>query len=257
VKYDERGIPSASLRLGDSASVAGQDYDEGMPRQDIVPGDSRSAMGQTVASGMNNRGGAAPIPGPGDEGGHSQYSGNRGEQNHEAPNDGPRVGTDPRAVNEWQTKAEALLASCVNIESQGKKERQDWLFNAKKNWSGLTEDFHKMTIVDQGTCMPLLRSVNTKLDRLGVEQVGDGRPEEASQEPSGMNNHQEKGNVGEQGAPTRSTGLRDDQQDASNEGSSLRPREPPLSPSVRSTQERQSGRPPGPNQEKKGTWPTH
>jgi hypothetical protein len=188
VKYDERGIPSAQLRLGDSASVAGQDYDEGMPRQDIVPGDSRSAMGQTLASGMNNGGGAATTVGPNGSGGLLDRSGNRGEQgmHNDAPNDGSRIGTNPGAVLEWQTKATALDNSGKNLQSKGKKERQDWLFHARRDRDDLAQEYYIMDAIGQSDCMSLMMSINTLVDRQIAEQ-GDDLPVGVSQEPSGVN----------------------------------------------------------------------
>jgi hypothetical protein len=252
-EYDEQGKPLAPLRLGDSASVAGQDYDEGMPRQDIVPGDSRSAMGQTVASGMNNGGGAAITVGPNGPGGLFNRPDSRGEQSmHDgAPNDGSRVGRNPRAVLEWQAEAGALRGSCEKLELLVGKERQDRLLDAEKRRDDLAPSFHAMDTDGQGKCMPLMRSINTLLDRQIAEQRDD-RPVGVSQEPSGMNDPLKKGNVGEEGkVKDFRTGP------APNEDNTLYSKSPPLSPFVRSTQEGQSGRPPGTNQEKKGTWPTH
>jgi hypothetical protein len=269
VKYDESGIPLAPLRVGDSASVAGQDYDEGMPRQDIVPGDSRSAMGQTLASGMNNGGGAATTVGPNGSGGLFDRPDNRGEQSmhNDAPNDGSRVGTNPRAVLEWQAEAGALRGSCEKLDFLLGKERQDWLSDAEEKRRDLATRFHAMDTVGQGKCMPLMRLINTLLDRQGVEQVGDGRPVEASQEPSGMNDPLKKGNA-EEGAPeqirdspTGPEDSRDDQQNDRNERSTPHPGKRPLSPSGQSTtpSDRQSpehNNDPNPPR-KRGRWPNH
>jgi hypothetical protein len=236
-----------------------------MPRQDIVPGDSRSAMGQTLASGMNNGGGAATTVGPNGPGGLFDRPGNRGEQgmHNDAPNDGSRIGTNPRAVKEWQTEANALYDSRDKLKFLVRKERQGWLLDAEKNQNDLATRFDAMDTVDKSDCMSLMNAINTLLDRQGAGQVGDDRP---VGQPSRVNDYQHKGNVGEEGVPGQMgdsprgpTNPRDDQHDPRTAGSTPHSGKRPLSPSGQSTT-RFDGQSPEHNNDakppqKRGRWP--
>jgi hypothetical protein len=259
-QFDEDGIDRAPLRPEDSNSVAGgSDYTyQGRPLGGIAPGDSASANGQTRASGMRGRGGAATTAGPDGEDDDSRSS-NRGEHSmhNDAPNGGSRVGTDSGALSEWQRKAQALLDSSENLRFQGFKGRQDWLSEAQKNRDNLEIGFHKLDAVDQSECLSLLNSINERLNDEKVEQVGGGRTVGPPHEPSRVNDHQEKGNVGS----STVTADRQNGPQYTRKESTLSPRDPPLSPLGRSTQGGLFSRPVEPNSgqehDRRGTCPDH
>jgi hypothetical protein len=276
VKVDERGIPLASLRLGDSASVAGQDYDEGMPRQDIVPGDSRSATGQTLASGMNDRGGAATTAGRGGDDARSQLpdgpaGGGNGPINDwiSASQGDHAHATDKQVVEDWQTEARKIVDSGIDVASKNDKDRQDWWCTADVERDDLQRRFIQLSLIDQGVCRHLMTQVMQVVDdQEDIGQQGGSETAGAFREPltevihGGEGALKEKVSSGQmKDASMGPEDTRDDQQNARNESSTLHPGKPPLLPLVRGTQEGQSDRPlvrnDGRDQARKGTWPPH
>jgi hypothetical protein len=163
-------------------------------------------------------------------------------------------------VIEWKTKATALDNSGKNLQSKGKKERQDWLFHARRDRDDLAQEYYIMDAIGQSDCMSLMMSINTLVDRQIAEQ-GDDLPVGVSQEPSGVNDYQQKGNLEEKGAlgetkasRTWSADRSDGQRNDPDEDSAPRP---PLSALGRSKKAQPSQSPElnsRSNQERPGTW---
>lgn len=143
---------------------------------------------------------------------------------------GSDLRTDAKAVQDWQTKARTLGESCIDPFNmiEGKK-TQEWLVGAKKSQGELQEGLSKMTVVDQGVCLPLMHEIDEKLSGQNVGQDADNRTvvpakkplwkdDQQKQNPE-MDDMEQEGSSGQiKNSPTRTATRKDSRDDEGNQG---------------------------------------